>query len=148
MLYLKKKKCLFPCLATTLIKPAGLLEPCCSDQDITSLDIAVYMSLLLSRCLSSRFCPFLQEAMIFVFRFLLAQVTTLPGIPLLGTLSSCCPSCLISGFQSPFPCLVGSPPCNWPSVTSAVTVPFQVTGHLLIRQCSCHQRSLPTWSLG
>lgn len=61
MLYLKKKKCLFPCLATTLIKPGGLLVPCCSDQEITSLDdINVYMSLLLSHCLSSLLCPFLQ----------------------------------------------------------------------------------------
>lgn len=146
------KKCLFPCLATTLIKPAGLLVPCCSDQEVTSLNdtdvcMSLFLFLLLSHCLSS--LPFAPRAMIFVFsRFLLAQVTALPGTPLLATLSSCCLSCLGSRFWSPFPCLVGSLPCNWPSITSAVTVPFQVTGHLLIRQRSCHQGSSPTWSLG
>lgn len=55
--------------------------------------------------------PFASRAMILVFsRFLLAQVTTLPGIPLLVTLNACCPSPLFSGFRSPFPCLVGSLP--------------------------------------
>lgn len=69
--------------------------------------------------------------------------------PTLGYGSSCCPSLLISGFQSPLPCLMGSLPysslpsssCCCPCVPPDHRPPASQTIQL-------SSRSSSTWSLG
>lgn len=127
---LKKMLFNFHVVQTTPIRQAGLLIPCCSDQDATSPDgtcVSLFLSLLLNHILpflplqvprfffrflcfpiSAPALPFAPRATIFVLlRSFVAQATTFPGIPPLVTLNSHCPSSLLSD-PSSFPCLTGS----------------------------------------
>lgn len=125
----KKKKAHFHVLQPHSSKPAGLLVPCCSDRDATSLndtDVHVTLSVPASVPLSLiPALPFAPRAMMFVFS------RSLPGSPLLATLSSCCPSCLfVPHFWSPFPSSWALYPVTGLQSPRLSLCPSQVTGHL------------------